>query len=29
MDENPHNKLFQVQLILKEMKLDPNNIRRE
>ena len=27
-DENPH-KLFQIQPILKEMKLDPNNTRRE
>ena len=31
--ENPpphtHNKLFQVQPILKERKLDPNNTRRE
>ena len=25
MDENPHNKLFQIQPILKERKLDPNN----
>ena len=28
-DENPHNKLFQIQPILKERKLDPNNTRRE
>ena len=28
-DENPHNKLFQIQPIAKERKLDPNNIRRE
>ena len=28
-DENPHNKLFQIQHILKERKLDPNNTRRE
>ena len=28
-DENPHNKLFQKQPILKERKLDPNNTRRE
>ena len=28
-DENPHNKLFQIQQILKERKLDPNNTRRE
>ena len=27
--ENPHNKLFQIQPILKERKLDPNNTRRE
>ena len=27
--KNPHNKLFQVQPILKERKLDPNNTRRE
>ena len=23
-DENPHNKLFQIQPILKERKMDPN-----
>ena len=28
-DENSHNKLFQIQPILKERKLDPNNTRRE
>ena len=28
-DENPHNNLFQIQLILKEKKLDPNNTRSE
>ena len=28
-DENPHNKLFQIQPILKERKLDPNNTNRE
>ena len=28
-DENPHNKLFQIQPILKEKKLDPNNTRRK
>ena len=28
-DENPHNKLFQIQPILKERKLDLNNTRRE
>ena len=28
-DENPHNKLFQIQPNLKERKLDPNNTRRE
>ena len=28
-DENPHNKLFQIQPILKERKLDPNNTRRK
>ena len=28
-DENPHNKLFQIQPILKERKLDPNYTRRE
>ena len=28
-DENPHNKLFQIQPILKEKMLDPNNTRRE
>ena len=28
-DENPHNKLFQIQHILKERKLNPNNTRRE
>ena len=28
-DENPHNKLFQIQPILKERKLDPKNTRRE
>ena len=28
-DENPHNKLFQIQPILKERKLDPDNTRRE
>ena len=28
-DENPHNKLFQIQPVLKERKLDPNNTRRE
>ena len=27
--EPPHDKLFQVQLILKERRLDPNNTRRE
>ena len=29
MGENPLNKLFLVQPILKERKLDPNNTRRE
>ena len=28
-DENPHNKLFQIQPILKERKLAPNNTRRD
>ena len=28
-DENPHNKIFQIQPILKERKLNPNNTRRE
>ena len=28
-DQNPHNKLFQIQPILKERKLHPNNTRRE
>ena len=28
-DKNPLNKLFQIQPILKERKLDPNNTRRE
>ena len=28
-EKNPHNKVFQVQPILKERKLDPNNTRRE
>ena len=28
-DENSHNKLFQIQPILKERKVDPNNTRRE
>ena len=28
-DENPHDKLFQIQPILKERKLDPNNTSRE
>ena len=28
-DENPHNKLFQIQPILKERMLDSNNTRRE
>ena len=28
-EKNPHNKLFQVQPILKERKMDPNNTRRE
>ena len=28
-EKNSHNKLFQVQPILKERKLDPNNTRRE
>ena len=28
-DENPHKKLFQIQPILKERKLDPNNTREE
>ena len=28
-DENPHDKLFQIQPIIKERKLDPNNTRRE
>ena len=28
-EKNPHNKLFQVQPILKERKLDPNNTKRE
>ena len=28
-DENLHNKLFQIQPILKERKLDSNNTRRE
>ena len=28
-EKNPHNKLFQVQSILKERKLDPNNTRTE
>ena len=28
-DENSRNKLFQIQPILKERKLDPNNTRRE
>ena len=28
-EKNPHNKLFQVQPILKERKLNPNNSRRE
>ena len=28
-EKNPFNKLFQVQPILKERKLDPNNTRRE
>ena len=27
-DDNPHNKFFQIQPILKERKLDPNNTRR-
>ena len=27
--EKPHNKLFQIQPILKERNLDPNNTRRE
>ena len=28
-DQNPHNKLFQIQPILKEKKLDPKNTRKE
>ena len=28
-EKNPHNKLFQVQPILKEKKLGPNNTWRE
>ena len=28
-DENPHNKLFQIQPSFKERKLDPNYTRRE
>ena len=28
-DENLRNKFFQIQSILKERKLDPNNTRRE
>ena len=28
-DENPYNKLFQIQPILKERKLDLNNTRRK
>ena len=29
MGDHPHNKLFQVQPILNERKLDPNNTRRD